>query len=108
MKLNRLAVLLAVAAAITVPASPAAASCAGQPVVSAYAFASTVLYTTQAGRIARVLTDNAHLVTVSGSTDLSVITPVDRTYLAGARYEFHPLNPRPPYLDNACTATHQL
>jgi hypothetical protein len=33
---------------------------------------------------------------------------VDRQYVVGARYEFHPLNGESLYQDNACTASWQI
>ncbi len=101
------AMLFAATSFAAVP-EPAVASCVGQPIVSVHAFTGTVVYTRHGGLTARVLTGKGELVTIAGTMDPSVITLLDRSYTAGARYEFHPLNDRPPYLDNACTATHEI
>jgi len=92
-----------------VAAVPAAASCAAPPAVSAHSFTGVVVSVIDQGRTATVRTDAGRTVTVSGRGEASgAITSVDRTYSAGARYEFHPLNAADPYQDNACTATRQL
>jgi hypothetical protein len=44
----------------------------------------------------------------SDADEPNAATSVDRTYRAGAKYEFHPLNDTSPYQDNACTATHLI
>ena len=90
-------------------AGVADASCARPPTPSAHRFSGVVVTATDGGRTATVRTDDGRTVTVAGRGDSSgAITSVDRTYTAGTRYEFHPLNATSPYRDNACTATRQL
>jgi hypothetical protein len=91
-------------------ATPASASCAGSPVVSAHPFTGTVTAVTNRGRTATVRTDDGRTVTVLGSeaTGSAVATSVDRTYQVGLRYEFHPFNDADPYHDNGCSATHAI
>ncbi len=36
------------------------------------------------------------------------MTTVDRTYVVGATYEFHPHNDTEPYEDSSCSATHRV
>jgi len=93
-----------------VTAVPADASCAPPPPASsAQRFTGVVVSVSDQGRTATVRTDDGRTVTVTGRGDPSgAITSVDRTYTAGARYEFHPLNDASPYRDNACTATREL
>ena len=92
-----------------VTAVPADASCAQPPASSAQRFTGVVVSVSDQGRTATVRTDDGRTVTVTGRGDPSgAITSVDRTYTAGARYEFHPLNDASPYRDNACTATREL
>ena len=111
----RTAVGAAVLAAVslTAPAalgaSAAYASCALPPVQSPHAFTGTVLSVESDGRVATVRADDGRTVTVIGGPgEPNTMTSVDRTYQVGVRYEFHPLNGRSPYRDNACTATHKL
>ena len=111
----RPAVVAAVLAAVslTAPAalgaSAAYASCALPPVQSPHAFTGTVLSVESDGRVATVRTDDGRTVTaIGGPGEPNTMTSVDRTYQVGVRYEFHPLNGRSPYRDNACTATHRL
>jgi hypothetical protein len=101
--------LLAVFAAIMMlEVRPASASCAaGQPLRSAHAFPGVVTETRSGGRLALVRTDDGRVVSVRGG-ETRVVTSVDRTYMVGARYEFHPTNAASPYEDNACTATRLL
>jgi len=86
-------------------AAPASASCVTPPPVSPRVFTGTVLSTEHDGRIARVRTDDHRDVTVNGTPSEGGFTSVDRTYRAGTRYEFHPVNAIDPYQDNICTAT---
>ena len=58
-------------------------------------------------RIATVRTDDGRTVEVRGGSSRSV-SPVDRIYKPGGRYEFHPLDASSPFQDNACTATRLL
>ena len=113
--LTRPAVRLAGAAGLTAvfllgTAGVADASCAPPPATSAFAFTGTVLTTSDSDRVAQVRTDTGAEVTVLGTPNpgTSGVTSVDRTFIAGARYEFHPLNEASPYRDNLCTATRQL
>jgi hypothetical protein len=89
---------------------PAQASCAASPGTSPYHFAGTVTAVGNSGRTATVRTDDGRTVTVLGSdvTGPNAATSVDRAYLVGARYEFHPVNDSDPYRDNICTATHPI
>jgi len=91
-------------------AGVADASCVAPPATSASSFTGTVLATQNRDRIAQVRTDAGAEVTVLGteSPDANSASSVDRTFLTGARYEFHPLNEASPFRDNACTATRQL
>jgi hypothetical protein len=89
------------------PTTPAAASCLPDPKPSAHAFTGTVLQIRWDGRWAKVRTATGRTVVITGGNRHSP-TSVDRSYQARRRYEFHPLNPRSPYRDNACTATHLL
>jgi len=90
-------------------AAPAAASCAGPPSPSPYAFVGVVTETRSDGRLAVVRTEDGRTVEVLGGESRSgVATSVDRTYLVGGRYEFHPYAGTSPYRDNACTATRLL
>lgn len=88
---------------------PANALRAWPPAVSAHAFTGTVKSTKDDGAVALVRTDDGREVTVRGARwNDNTISSVDRTFVAGTRYEFHPVNDGDPYLDNACTATRQL
>jgi hypothetical protein len=100
------AALLATFVAVGV-AAPASASCLSPPRTSPAAFTGVVVELTNAGRVATVRTDAGQTVTVAGTDagDPSAITTVDRSFVLGARYEFHPINDASPYQDNACTAT---
>lgn len=92
-------------------ASPANASCArATPPGSPHRFTGVVLGTELAQRIAYVHTDDGRNVVVRGtvSTDADAFTTIDRTYLTGHRYVFHPVNGSSPYEDNICTATLDL
>jgi hypothetical protein len=94
-------------------ATPAWASCATVPVISAHSFAGTVESTSRNGRVAEVRTDDGRHVEVRGTDTIDppgaiAATSVDRTFEAGTRYEFHPLNSTSPFADNACTATRPL
>lgn len=88
--------------------TPAIASCATPPKRSAFAFTGTVTSVERDGLIARVTRDDGKRVVVRGTLSDTGITTTDRTYVNGARYEFHPLNGTSPYQDNACTATRRL
>jgi hypothetical protein len=89
-------------------ASPAAALCLPPPQVSQHAFVGRVFLTSWDGRLAWVWTGRGRLVIVQGGSDPEVPTSIDRSFQAGVRYEFHPLNDRSPYQDNLCTATRPL
>ena len=91
-------------------AGVADASCVAPPTTSASSFTGTALATQDKDRIAQVRTDAGAEVTVVGteSPGANSASSVDRTFLTGARYEFHPLNEASPFRDNACTATRQL
>jgi hypothetical protein len=106
------ALLLAalVGAVMLVLAAPAEASCVGNPQPSPYRFTGVVLGTELAQRIAYVATDDGRSVMVRGteSTADDAFTTVDRTYVTGHRYVFHPVNSTSPYDDNICTATLDL
>jgi hypothetical protein len=93
-------------------APPAYASCAVPPERSPHAFVGTVVQTEEEGRVATVVTDDGREVTVRGTRDTSwwsdSVSSVDRSYVLGGRYEFHPRNAASPYRDDLCTATRQL
>lgn len=88
-------------------ASAASASCAVPAVRSPHQFTGAVVQTANGGRTATVRTDEGTTVTVTGA-ESGAVSPVDRRYKTGVRYEFHPLNDSSPYRDNACTATREL
>jgi hypothetical protein len=89
------------------PTTHAGASCLPDPKPSPHAFTGTVLKTRWDGRWAKVRTGTGRTVVVTGGSRHAP-TSVDRMYQARRRYEFHPLNRRSPYHDNACTATHLI
>lgn len=103
-----IATALLAAAAVLLPSATAQASCAGPPADSPNAFTGTVVSTDREGRVAEVVRDDGTRVVVHGSPTGSGATSVDRTYVEGARYEFHPVNATSPFQDNACTATRQV
>jgi hypothetical protein len=105
-----LAAALLVGVIVVSTAGPAAASCALPRATSAYTFTGTVLSVELQGRVAHVKTDDGRTVIVRGTdaTAHNEVTSVDRTYRAGVRYEFHPVNATDPYQDNACTATREI
>lgn len=106
-----LAPLVAAVAASLLLAAPAAhASCAGPPKPSPHAFVGTVIEAEADGRVATVVRDDGARVEVHGSPTPhdGAVTSVDRRFAVGGRYEFHPVNARSPFEDNACTATRQL
>ena len=92
-------------------AAPAHASCArATPPGSPARFTGVVLGTELAQRVAYVHTDDGRNVVVRGtdSTAADAFTTIDRTYLTGHRYDFHPVNDTSPFEDNICTATLDL
>ncbi|MBW3638272.1 MAG: hypothetical protein KY451_00230 [Actinobacteria bacterium] len=91
-------------------AGVADASCVLPPTTSASTFTGIVLTAQNRDRIAQVRTDAGAEVMVLGteSPDANSASSVDRTFVPGARYEFHPANDASPFRDNACTATRQL
>lgn len=86
---------------------PAQASCAADPAASPYAFTGLVVGTRLGGRIATVRLDSGATVEVRGTTvnEENVASSVDRTYVVGGRYEFHPYNATSPYQDSVCSRT---
>lgn len=104
-----LIVVTAFAAVVLVgPAQLASASCVENVPPSPNAFTGTVLATESGGRIAQVRTDDGRNVEVRGTPSPDAITSVDRTYVVGTRYEFHPINATDPFEDNICTKTRAL
>jgi len=105
-------VLVAVLIIGAVGGAPAAyASCATEATASPYAFIGTVISTAKKDHVATVIIDNGRRVTVLGTEGgdwFSGFSSTDRRYALGGRYEFHPINAESPYVDNICTATHQL
>ena len=96
---------------VVVFAAPAAyASCAGSPEPSLHAFVGRVIATASHDRMATVQTDDGETVQVVGTpfSAENSISSVDRTYVVGATYEFHPVTGTEPFEDNACTATRQV
>lgn len=92
-------------------APSAYASCAEQPLPSPHRFIGTVVAVEDDGSLATVRADGGPVVTViggPGSPGSNVSSSVDRRYVVGGRYEFHPFNNENPYRDNACTATRRL
>ena len=89
---------------------PAYASCAGPPEPSPQAFVGRVIATESDDRVATVRTTDGETVQVVGtpSPGENSATSVDRTYVVGATYEFHPYKGTEPYEDNICTATERL
>jgi hypothetical protein len=115
MNTRRLSALLVTAGtgllgAVIVAAPPAYASCAHPPRPSEHAFVGQVIATELDDRVATIRTAGGDTVQVVGTpspADNSV-TSVDRTYVVGATYEFHPWNNTDPYEDNVCSATERL
>lgn len=94
---------------VVIAAAPASASCALPPQPSPHAFVGRVLATELEGRVATVLTSDGEHVQVVGTPYPDSVTSVDREYVVGATYEFHPQDAETdPYEDNACTATQRL
>jgi hypothetical protein len=91
-------------------APPAYASCAHPPRPSEHAFVGQVIGTELDNRVATVRTAGGDAVQVVGtpSPEDNSVTSVDRTYVVGATYQFHPLNGAAPYEDNVCSATERL
>jgi len=91
-------------------AAPASASCAAPPQDSPHAFVGRVIATESDDRVASVRTTGGETVLVVGTPAPGEhsFTSVDRTYVVGGAYEFHPVNAAAPYEDNACTATERL
>jgi LPXTG-motif cell wall-anchored protein len=93
-------------------APSAAATCIRPALQSPIAFTGTVIRTTDGGRVATVAIAGRTTVTVIGRPGAvsggPIATDVDRHYLKGKAYEFHPINRVTPYRDNACTATHEV
>jgi hypothetical protein len=90
--------------------SAAEASCAGPAEASPYAFVGRIVDTDPSSRLATVYTSEGISVQVRGTPSVhgGSVTSVDRTYILGATYEFHPTNETAPFEDNACTATKSL
>jgi hypothetical protein len=106
-----IAILTLLAATLAVTIAPAArASCIADPASSPYSFTGVVARTELGQRIAYVRTDDGRDVVVRGTsaTAENAFTTIDRTYLTGHRYDFHPVNDTSPFEDNACTATLDL
>jgi len=95
-------------AVVTAPA--ASASCAFPPSPSEQRFVGQVIDTELDDRVATVRTVSGDTVHVVGtpSPDERSVTSVDRTYVVGATYAFHPRNGTDPYQDDACSATERL
>jgi hypothetical protein len=104
-----LTVIVVSTASLLLGSAPNAfASCVTPPATSPTVFTATVLSTDRDGRIARVRTDDGRTIEVRGTPASDGYTSVDRTYMDGTRYEFHPINTTEPFEDNACTATHAV
>src|SRR6185369_16407504 len=88
--------VVAIAGWLPAAAAPASASCVTPPPASPAVFTGTVLTIGPGGRTARVRTDDGREVTVNGGPSEGGVTSVDRTYRAGTRYEFHPVNGADP------------
>lgn len=102
----------------------AAASCAfaggGDPIANApLAFVGSVVSTDDGGRRALVRVESiwrgpalpAQVEVIGSPASGSAATSVDRTYRAGQRYLFVPVPGvpiKPPFMDNACSATQPL
>jgi hypothetical protein len=115
MNTRRLSALLVTAGtgllgAVIVAAPPAYASCAHPPRLSEHAFVGQVIATELDDRVATVRTAGGDTVQVVGTPSPAddSITSVDRTYVVGATYEFHPWNNTDAYQDNLCSATERL
>lgn len=99
--------LAGVAALGALAGAPAlAASCPASPTPSPTRFSGVVTLVKDAGTLASVRLDDGRMVLVRGTGGPD--PDDDRTYVEGARYEFHPRNAASPYLDDACTATRLL
>ncbi len=112
---RRSALLIATAGLLgwwVVAAAPAAsASCDGPPEPSEHAFLGRVIATESSDRVATVVTTDGETVQVVGTPPglrEDSMTTVDRTYVVGATYEFHPHNDTEPYEDSSCSATHRV
>jgi hypothetical protein len=112
---HRVSALLITAAtglfgSVAVAAPPAYASCAHPARPSEHAFVGQVIATELDDRVATVRTAGGDTVQVVGtpSPEDNSLTSVDRKYVAGATYEFHPWNDTDPYEDNVCSATERL
>jgi hypothetical protein len=83
-------------------------ACASPPVMSPHGFTGVVTDVTDDGRTATVRTDDGRTVTVIGTQGTGTDDATARTFEAGLRYEFHPLNDASPYRDDPCTATRAI
>jgi hypothetical protein len=108
-----LCALLVGAAALIQPvmtAAPAYAQCISNPRASPYQFTGVVVRTELGQRIAYVTTEDGRDVVVRGTeaTQENGHTTVERTYLTGHTYLFHPSNGSSPYQDSICSLTTDL
>jgi hypothetical protein len=106
------ALLVAAGALIaTFATAPAAhASCIANPSPSPYRFLGVVVRTELGQRVAYVRTGDGRDVVVRGTTATAEnsFTTVDRTYLTGHTYMFHPSTAASPYQDSGCSLTADL
>lgn len=97
-------VVLVVVSAVSGPVQAVASCATSEGLRSQWSFEGVVTAVRSKERIATVRTDDGRTVEVRGGSSLAV-SSVDRTFEAGGRYEFHPINASSPFEDNACTAT---
>lgn len=100
-------VALVVIGAVSGPVQAVASCATSEGLRSQWSFEGVVTAVRSKERIATVRTDDGRTVEVRGGSSRAV-TSVDRTFEAGGRYEFHPINRSSPFEDNACTATRLL
>ncbi len=100
-------VVLVVISAVSGPVQAVASCATSEGLRSQWSFEGVVTAVRSKERIATVRTDDGRTVEVRGGNSRAV-TSVDRTFEAGGRYEFHPVNTSSPFEDNACTATRLL
>jgi hypothetical protein len=112
-------VAVVVAAALMAVATPARASCTQRPPEDALrsndvVFTGQVIETVAGGRVAVVevqsIWKGGDILSVARVEGGDVDSPSrdDRTFETGLEYVFFPLNDKPPFRENGCTATTEL
>lgn len=121
--MKRLYVFASALVIVVAMVAPALAACPSLPPLTeslgeaSVAFVGTVARTSNDGRTATVSVDSIWLgprlpqtvqvtgVPGAGGDTPSLLTSEDRRFASGRTYLFIPENDRPPFEDNACTAT---